>query len=248
MVTDRYVKSGRALERDRAKYNLFEWVDEEKVFERKTYKTFKDLLDNYELECGEDEVVTPEEKKENVAFVDAIMETDVMQEAHKYLISKGKSPEHVGQFKWQLYKIWFSLVRRTRGDRDQDSSSFEHVFVGEGRDDKFIGLHNWIQFYLKLKYCDYHCIRCGHSTVQDDEHFRLIALQFDWREEKGKPISSCFLGTSPEFEIAAYTICFLLDRLCKTDVQLGNMKLEIDVKPFAKNYIGTAYIAAARMY
>ncbi|XP_063401761.1 poly(U)-specific endoribonuclease-A-like [Mytilus trossulus] len=244
-----YVKSGRALERDRAKYNLFEWVDEEKVFERKTYKTFKDLLDNYELECGEAEVVTPEEKKENIAFVDAIMETDVMQEAHKYLISKGKSPEHVGQFKWQLYKIWFSLVRRTRGDRDQDSSSFEHVFVGEGRDDKFIGLHNWIQFYLQEKAgnIDYHGY-FRHSTVTDDEHFRLIALQFDWREEKGKPISSCFLGTSPEFEIAAYTICFLLDRLCKTDVQLGEYEVEIDVKPFAKNYIGTAYIAAARMY
>jgi len=80
-------------------------------------KAFKDLLDNYELECGEQEVVTPEEKKENVAFVDAIMETEVMQEAHKYLVSKGKSPKEVGQFKWQLYKIWFTMVRRTRGDR-----------------------------------------------------------------------------------------------------------------------------------
>jgi hypothetical protein len=33
-------------------------------------KAFRDLLNNYELECGEQEVVTPEEKKENVAFVD----------------------------------------------------------------------------------------------------------------------------------------------------------------------------------
>lgn len=34
-----YVKSGRQLERDRAKYNLFEYVDEEKVFGRKTYQS-----------------------------------------------------------------------------------------------------------------------------------------------------------------------------------------------------------------
>ena len=34
-----YVKSGRHLERDRAKYTLFEYVDEEKVFGRKTYQS-----------------------------------------------------------------------------------------------------------------------------------------------------------------------------------------------------------------
>lgn len=51
-------------------------------------------------------------------------------------------------------------------NRDQDSSSFEHVFVGEGRDDKFIGLHNWIQFYLQEKAgnIDYHGY-FRHSTV-----------------------------------------------------------------------------------
>lgn len=61
-------------------------------------------------------------------------------------------------------------------------------------------------------------------------------------------MSSCFLGTSPEFEIAAYTICFLMGKLGKTDVQLDEYEVEIDVKPFAKNYIGTAYISAAKMY
>lgn len=35
--------------------------------------------------------------------------------------------------------------------RGNDSSSFEHVFVGEGRGSEMIGLHNWIQFYLQEK-------------------------------------------------------------------------------------------------
>ena len=39
--------------------------------------------------------------------------------------------------------------------RDFDSSAFEHVFVGEikdqGDDDKVMGFHNWLQIYLQEK-------------------------------------------------------------------------------------------------
>ena len=46
-------------------------------------------------------------------------------------------------FKQQLYQMWFRPY--TREVRD-DSSGFEHVFVGEARDGKILGLHNWVQF------------------------------------------------------------------------------------------------------
>lgn len=89
---------------------------------------------------------------------------------------------------------------------------------------------------------------CFISQVKDDEHFRLIALQFNWRGEKGKPMSSCFLGTSPEFEIAAYTVCFLSGKHGRNmDVQLGEYEVEISCLPLGRDCIGTAYIAAARM-
>lgn len=56
--------------------------------------------------------------------------------------------------------LWFVCLWWHVSDycRDFDSSSFEHVFVGEGREDHFIGLHNWIQFYLQEKAgnIDYH--------------------------------------------------------------------------------------------
>ena len=37
---------------------------------------------------------------------------------------------------------------------------------------------------------------------------RMIRLQFSWGAEK-KEVSSIWLGTSPEFEIALYTVCFV---------------------------------------
>ena len=75
-----------------------------------------------------------------------------MKYAHNYLVSKGKSQRDIGQFKRQLYDLWFKLYRRTRGSRALDSSGFEHVFVGEtrGKTD-VLGFHNWIQFYLQEK-------------------------------------------------------------------------------------------------
>ena len=49
-----------------------------------TYKTFIALLDNYESETGLEEVVTEKEHDENWAFLDAIMETNVMKIAHRF--------------------------------------------------------------------------------------------------------------------------------------------------------------------
>jgi len=34
---------------------------------------------------------------------------------------------------------------------DNDSSGFEHVFVGEERAGKIMGLHNWVQYYIEEK-------------------------------------------------------------------------------------------------
>ena len=78
---------------------------------------FRQLLDNYEISTKDAENVTAEEEKENRDFIDAIMETSVMQECHKFLVSKNKAPEETLDFKRLLYKIWFHLYRRTRKDR-----------------------------------------------------------------------------------------------------------------------------------
>eukprot|EP00112_Aurelia_sp_Birch-Aquarium-sp1_P003691 Seg1415.11 transcript_id=Seg1415.11/GoldUCD/mRNA.D3Y31 product=Poly protein_id=Seg1415.11/GoldUCD/D3Y31 len=190
---------------DRAKDPLFEYVDD-KVFKKETYQAFIALLDNYERETGVPETVTKQEEEENWRFVKLVLQSDCMKEAYKFLKSKGKADKDFTDFRRDFYNMWFRLYRRTRGERTQDSSGFEHVFVGETRGEKeVIGLHNWIQFYLQEKRgnIDYK----GFMSGAKNPH--LITVQFAWKDEV-KPKGSSLIGVSPEFEITLYTTIFLM--------------------------------------
>ena len=240
-----FTKPWKEGSEDWAPHPLFSWVNEDSL-QRQTYKTFIALLDNYESETGREEIVTEQEREENWAFLDAIMETTVMQKAHAYLVEKGLSPEDVGDFKEQLDDIWFKLYKRSRGSREFDSSAFEHVFVGESRgQNSVLGMHNWIQFYLQEKrgnvdYKGY--LRRG--TPRDDIP-RLLSIQFTWKDDV-KPVGSTFVGVSPEFEFAMYTVSFLYRGPEDDDniqVSIGeDYQLEIVVHRFHRNTkLGTAY-------
>ncbi|OON19557.1 hypothetical protein X801_04575, partial [Opisthorchis viverrini] len=88
-----------------------------------------------------------------------------------------------------------------------DSSAFEHVFVGEKKGSEVSGFHNWIQF-LRLEssgvldYQGYFAKQCGDPP-------RIVTLAFRMKDGSTKPRGSMFLGTSPEFEMALYTVIFL---------------------------------------
>lgn len=190
---------------DRAEDPLFARVDRS-VFQRPTYKAFIALLDNYESSTGVGETVTEQEMQENWRFVNLVFETKVMKLAHKFLKYKGKAPADEDKFKQEFYNMWFQLYRRSRNTRGYDSSGFEHVFVGETRGDKeVIGFHNWIQFYLQEKAgnVDY------KGFMSSDKNPHLLTIQFAWKGEV-KPKGSCLIGVSPEFEIAMYTVCYLM--------------------------------------
>lgn len=243
-----FVLNAREVKGDFARNHLFAWVDEDKLFAKETFKTFRDLLDNYELDVTEEEKVTWEERRENWDFLRAIMKTKVMQEAQRFLAAKGVAPKDDDKFMQMLHDIWFRLYSR-KGGRGQNSCSFEHVFVGEGRGDELIGLHNWVQFYLQEKAGNVNYRGFfRRETVRDDEVVRLIAMQFDWRGQKSKPMCSCFIGSSPEFEIAAYTLCLLLDRDGRMDCKIGEYEVELTVHSFGRQrQLGTAYMSASRM-
>ena len=132
---------------DRADSPLFKWVDLE-VMSRPTWASFIALLDNYEATEGKAEKVTRAEIAEESAFLDHNLKMPCLRYAHHYLAKKGKAPADLAGFKKQVHDLWFGLYRRKVPN---DSSGFEHVFVGEEdpKDSKIVGLHNWIQMYIQ---------------------------------------------------------------------------------------------------
>ncbi|XP_045908761.1 uridylate-specific endoribonuclease C-like [Micropterus dolomieu] len=238
-----FVAQGSNNARDMARAPLFKYVNEAKLKSIKTFANFISLLDNYEVSTGVAETVTPEELQENRLFIDSIMETDVMKCAHKYLVKKGQSPADPAQFKRQLYDIWFRLYHRDRSG-GEDSCGFEHVFVGEtkfGRE--IIGLHNWVQFYLQEKknLVDYKGYKARDNKATPDEDDHVLNLQFSW---KGlvKPVCGCFIGVSPEFEVAIFTIIFLMtnEKMTTVVAKVDEYLLELVVYRNGKS-IGTSF-------
>uniref|UniRef100_A0A8C5M8F8 Protein endoU n=1 Tax=Leptobrachium leishanense TaxID=445787 RepID=A0A8C5M8F8_9ANUR len=208
-----YVLSGSSVARDSATFPLFQFVDEEELKRRKTFQAFMSLLDNYEMSTGVAEVVTATEIAENNRFLDAILETKVMQITHEYLIQKKIVKPSLKDFKSQLYGIWFQLYSREPG-RGHDSCGFEHVFVGESKRGKEItGLHNWVQFYLQEKHqnIDYKGYVARQHKNRPDEDDQVLNLQFSWKDMV-KPVGGSFIGVSPEFEFAVYTVIFLMSQ------------------------------------
>lgn len=237
-----YVVAGSNNARDCARQPLFSYVNEDRLRSIKSFAAFTALLDNYEMSTGIAEVVTPEEMAENFHFLDVILETKVMQLAHQYLVSKNLTSADARGFRQHLYDIWFQLY--SRGGRGRDSSGFEHVFVGETKRGKEImGLHNWVQFYLQEKHnhIDYKGFVARRDKNKPDEDDHVLTLQFSWKEMV-KPVGSSFIGVTPEFEFALYTICFLQSsaRVSRELVMVDEFHLQIVVYRHGK-YIGSSY-------
>ncbi|XP_078075685.1 uridylate-specific endoribonuclease C isoform X1 [Mustelus asterias] len=238
-----YVPAGSNNAKDNARRPLFSYVNEERLRTIKSFAAFTALLDNYEMSTGIAEVVTPEERAENSRFLDVILETKVMQITHQYLTSKSLTSANPQEFKQHLYDIWFQLYSRG-GNRGRDSSGFEHVFVGETkRGREIMGLHNWVQFYLQEKrdHIDYKGFVARKDKNKPDEDDHVLTLQFSWKEMV-KPVGSSFIGVSPEFEFAVYTICFLQSqaKVSRELVMVDEYHLQIVVYRHGK-YIGTSY-------
>mmetsp|Transcript_31378 Transcript_31378/g.46280 ORF Transcript_31378/g.46280 Transcript_31378/m.46280 type:complete len:467 (+) Transcript_31378:134-1534(+) len=237
---------------DEADDPLFTFVDKG-ALRRPSYRTFMALLDNYEAECGTAEKVTSTERKENIDFLNAIMQTAPMQFCHKYLQKKGKASGDPTEFKKLLHKIWFDLYKRTRGG-PRDSSGFEHVFIGEVKDGKISGFHNWIQLYMEeqkgaLDYRGYIKPR-NKSDAQTNSDDHVLTLQFSWKGVE-KSVGTSFIGVSPEFEIALYSMCFLLgseDNEVSLNTGSDEFVLNIKCYTYDRDKIGTAFPEATAHY
>ncbi|KAM3734672.1 hypothetical protein ACB098_10G033200 [Castanea mollissima] len=197
---------------DMAQGSLFSRLSED-IFRRPTFSRFFSLLDNYNPDQGNKEVVTSEERQEQAAFIEEISRTAPIKYLHKYLSSKGVVPENYQDFKRRMTSLWFDLYGR--GGTSGSSSAFEHVFVGEIKqrgEQEVSGFHNWLQFYLeeakgRVDYQGYIFPRRRGQTP--DYETQLLTVQFEWNGVL-KSVSSMFVGVSPEFEVALYALCFYM--------------------------------------
>jgi len=224
--------------RDSASYPFFFNVNKD-LFNRPSYKAFIALLDNYNENSGIREQVDNNEINEMYNFLYIVMKSPIMKEVHSYLKIRGKANPVYSQFKHQLYDLWFRPYYRSYRDKVVDSSGFEHVFVGEINRSKDIvsGFHNWIQFYLqeKSKKLDY----MGYLKENRNSRY-LIMTRFKWNQ-KYKAIGSSFIGTSPEFEFALYSLVYMMGYE-EITFPLDGMKVKITCFGINKNKrIGTCY-------
>lgn len=223
---------------------LYQYVNEE-IFKRPTYKAFISLLDNYDRKTGTDETFTQEEIKEQEMFLQEILKTKVMKELYKFFNKKGLY-KNEQEFVDDLNKMWFGLYSRSSGE--QDSSGFEHVFVGEVKKGIVSGFHSWIRFYLleKKGILDYFSHNYdGPWTNYPD----ILGKQFHW-EGFHKEVGTQIIGSSPEFDFALYSLCFISRPGRKCTVSLGGHEIAIQTYQWTKTsydndkkFIATAYCA-----
>ncbi|TMX02662.1 hypothetical protein EJD97_020567 [Solanum chilense] len=212
---------------DMAEGCLFSWLNDD-VFNKPSYSRFCSLLDNYNPNQGVKENVTPEEKREQTAFIEEISRTAPIKYLHKYLSLKGIISGDYEEFKRMLTRLWFDLYGR--GGTSASSSAFEHVFVGEikERGEKEVsGFHNWLQFYLEeakgnVDYQGYIFPR-RRGEIPDSET-QLLTIQFEWNGVL-KSVSSSLIGVSPEFEVAIYTLCYFV----------GGEENHVEIGPYPVN-------------
>lgn len=205
-----------------------------------TIQKFVPLLDNYERDTLVNEHVTAQERTEENAFMDAVMSTSVIRHLMTFLKNKGYVTPDPRQQRDFLKQIWFSLYSRGRGKIS--SSGFEHVFVSELKNGGVSGLHNWIYFSReelanRVNYLGY----LKYELLNDKG--AVMKIHFN-QQGVDKPVNSLFVGTSPELEMALYTLCFVtrVDNDCK--LKLANKDVNIITYNFryrSKNLIGSAY-------
>ncbi|XP_044013260.1 poly(U)-specific endoribonuclease homolog [Aphidius gifuensis] len=199
------------------------------------------IYDNYKLDTRENEYISPAQRNEESLLVDTFLSTNVMSAAMRFLADKGFIAKDYYAYKDVLRKIWFNLY--SRGDGKIGSSGFEHVFLTEIKlGTELTGLHNWIYFNAeevkkRANYLGYiKKVDLGDKAAILSVHATFNGLD--------KPITTIFVGTSPELEMALYTVCFFVRSEKSCPVSLGGTKFNIITHKFkyrGNELIGSAY-------
>ncbi|KAF4112362.1 hypothetical protein G5714_007157 [Onychostoma macrolepis] len=199
------------------------------LLSKPTYKALLNLLDNYRRVTGEAEDVPSQEVQEQDTFLQQTMNTDVGKELYNFLHSKGIYSSQ-SAFIQDLKMMWFGLYSRSSGKLD--SSGFEHIFAERK------GV-----WFPQLNYYS-HSFNGPWTTYPD-----VLGMQFEW-DGYFKEVGSALIGSSPEFDLAIYSLCYITRPGQKCYVSLGGKTLGIQTYTWdnssygdGKKYIASAYPA-----
>ncbi|XP_015428900.1 PREDICTED: poly(U)-specific endoribonuclease homolog [Dufourea novaeangliae] len=214
------------------------------AFQGPTIQRVISIYDNYQPDTNVNEHISPLQRQEESLLVDTFLSTNVMSAAMRFLADKGQIRKDYYDYKENLRKIWFNLF--SRGQGKIGSSGFEHVFMAELKNaatgTEVVGLHNWI-FYSKEEAsgkADYN----GYLKKVDlGDKASIVKIRTKYSGQD-KPVTTIFVGTSPELEMALYTVCFYARPDGNCPVSLGGTKFNIVTYKFryrGNDLVGTAY-------
>ncbi|KAJ7384386.1 hypothetical protein OS493_021794 [Desmophyllum pertusum] len=150
----------------------------------------------------------------------------------------------MADFKTVLEDEWFTPL---------PGKGFKHVFVGE----KFVkkgknmysGFHNWYQFYILQDLNQISNVQVDSFTNNTKPYF--IFMNFQWDNANKKSPSSLYVGTSPAFDFALFSVCFTalykgpsggaLGNECTCKIHNNTLTLTAFEKPPKSGKICTVY-------
>ncbi|XP_075222608.1 endoribonuclease Arlr-like isoform X3 [Lycorma delicatula] len=216
---------------------------DETVLKYTTIALLRAMFDNFDPDVKHAEAVTASEVEEEDKFLDAVLNTDVMTYTLKFLKDRGLFTGDRAEFKEFLKNTWFTLY--SRGHRKKSSSAFEHIFLGELKANQVSGFHSWIYFNDQEAKNDLNYL--GWMGETDFGKGKLLRIHFTWNGIT-KPVGTLFVGTTPELELALYSVCYLAYPNERCDFTLDNKMIFIQTYTFTgpkrQKLIGSAFPGA----
>lgn len=103
----------------------------------------------------------------------------------------------------------------------------------------------WVRVFIHVcscsntKFCRYRRANIMCVGMQPDAHSQCLSIQFTWNGVR-KPVSSTFVGVSPEFEVALYTLCFYGEQE-DNYMELGPYNVNIKCYHLGRDKLGSSF-------
>ncbi|KAL6725025.1 hypothetical protein Aduo_019851 [Ancylostoma duodenale] len=189
---------------DNSKNGLFVYVNET-LYQRPVYANFIAVVQKNLFTpdvCKTEASMSGFRKSQIQLLFDTWTSTQVFNLAFQFLKDNGnKHAADLSTFKAFLFDLWFGTYSRCNGPNG--SSGFQHVFLGEWRDQIVDGQHSWVRYYNlqkadKINYHGYYSYVVNLTGT----------FQYTW-ESQLKKIGGFLIGTSPAFDFSLFTVCVL---------------------------------------